>query len=49
MGIRKDQIDDQMNKIEGKSVISNGIIKDLVASFLIPNVKREQIIKRGKV
>ncbi len=45
--MKKEKIDDQVNILERKATNQGGIIKELVASFLIPNVQREKLQKRG--
>jgi len=44
--MKKEKIDDQVNIIERKAANKGGIIRELVASFLIPNVQREKLQKR---
>ncbi len=47
--MKKEKIDDQVNILERKATNQGGIIKELVASFLIPNVQREKLQKRGNL
>jgi len=46
--MKKEKIDDQVNVLERRAANPGGIIRELVASFLIPNVQREKLQKRGK-
>ena len=49
VGLRKEKIDDQTNELEKKAKHSGGMIKDLMTSFLIPNIQREKLQKRSKI
>jgi len=43
---KKEKVNDQIEILERKSNHSNAIIKDLVASFLIPNIQREKLQRK---
>jgi len=46
---KKEKINNQIEVLERKSNQPNAIIKDLVASFLIPNIQREKLQRKGMI
>ena len=46
---KKEKINNQIEVLERKSNQPNAIIKDLVASFLIPNIQREKLQRKGRI
>lgn len=46
--IRKEEIDKQIEKLENKQSKPPSVIKDLLLSFLIPNIQRSKVQKQSK-
>jgi len=46
--IRKEKIEGQIESLENKHSKPQAVIKDLVASFLIPNIQKNKLQKKSK-
>jgi len=47
--IRKEKIEAQIESLENKRSKPQAVIKDLVASFLIPNIQKNKLQKKSKM
>ena len=46
--LRKEKIEGQIESLETKHSKPQAVIKDLVASFLIPNIQKNKLQKKSK-